>query len=119
VRCPRRLQRSGRVAMQPFTPLTLERLGLVSAVEATTSPYAEVSEACSYLRTCIAGCHCLLVGGHEALLFACWRTKYQRQAAEAESVSGIAGVQSATVVMKCRRRRGCSCNTDEARPRSA
>jgi hypothetical protein len=38
----------------------------------------------------------------------------QRQAAEAESVSGFADVRSPTVVVDCNPRRGCRCNTAEA-----
>lgn len=83
MRCSRRLWRSGRVAVQLLVPLAHERLGLVSAVEATTSPDAE---ACSTSRICVEGCYhsCLwrpVSKGCtvDARLFACWRTKSGRR----------------------------------------
>lgn len=48
----------------------------------------------------------------DALLFACWRTKVK----DAQSRPSLtAEVQSPTVVVRCCPRRGCRCNTAEAR----
>ena len=81
----------------------------------------DMSEAWSSLRTCIAGCHCLLEGGQCAKMqrgcasVCVLAHESERRAVEAESVSGTADLRCPTVVMKCRPRRGCRCNTAEAR----
>ena len=87
--------------MQLFRPLAHERLGLVSAVEATTSPYEARLSRHAYpwglalpavtlaLQTAdvqtvnLGGCTSVGVLLHQL----------QRQAAEAESVSGFAGLR--------------------------
>jgi hypothetical protein len=122
VRCFRRLRRSGRVATQLFRPLAHERLGLVSAVEATTSPCA--ARCSTHARpwglalqavTCaLKTANVQTVDRGRCTSVRVLLHQVRREAAEAESVSGFADVRSPTVIMECDPRCGCRCNTAEA-----